>query len=557
MNGSIGLANGQDAGFGIRFDPTDLVLYKNAIIRAVDVLPASINEQLQLVIYEDKNVVHSQSVPAAQVVTGAMNRINLNRDVVINSSKELAILYYIRSAGYDKGPAVAGKGDVVDLGGGSWGSAASLGFNYNFIMAAYVEPGQVSVGYNIYRGGTRIDTLIGELGYADSLATQGLSACYQVTAAYDGDTQIESAKSNTSCLFIKAQLRLTVDTASRMEAEPNPEFSAHADGNFLGSDTEGTILPHVTFSSAANITSPAGTYTVSPVVVESNSLHDRYTFISIGDSLRVRAVPTVITRQPAHSALCVDDPSPAVGLSVASSGLDVVYHWQRLSERDSTWNEVRETYSSGLETLGEFVLNPVSVADAGIYRVLVKGRSTEQMSDTVTLRINLPQDNILVQQWDDVLTINNKFATNGGYSFVRYQWYRNGEAIDGATRQYLQLPKAGDNATYSCELKTSREEPLGVCPFVWSGGEVQQAIAVFPNPAKEGEAISVLLRSEAEAGTVVNIFGVSGELLRASIPMSGASASIDLGGLPQGVYLLQVAQPSGEKRVIKIVVKSK
>jgi hypothetical protein len=557
MNGSIGLSNGQDAGFGIRFEPTDLALYKNAIIRYVDVLPASVNEQLQLVIYEDKKVVHSQSLPAAQVMVGEVNRINLNRDVVINSAKELAILYYVRSASYDKGPAIAGKGDVIDLGGGSWGSAASLGFNYNFIMAAYVEPGQVAVAYNIYRGGNRIDTLIGALSYADSLATQGFDTCYHITAVYDGDINIESAQSNSTCVFIKAQLRLTVDSASRMEAEPNPKFTAHADGNFLNSDTEATILPHVTFTSSANITSPAGTYTVSPVVLESNALHNRYTFVSVPDSLRVLATPTRIIRQPANSDLCVDDPSPAVGLSVAASGLDVVYHWQRLSERDSSWSEVRQTFSSGTETVGELLLNPISVADAGTYRVLVKGRSTEQMSDTVTLRINLPQDNLLVQQWSDVLTVNNRFATNGGYSFVRFQWYRNGEPIEGATRQYLQLPKGGDNATYTCQLKTSREEPLGVCPFVWTGGEVQQAIAVFPNPAKEGEAIRVQLRSEAEAGSVVNIYGLGGELLRGGIPMQGASADISLGGLPQGVYLLQVAQPTGERRVIKIVVTSK
>lgn len=42
----------------------------------------------------------------------------------------------------------------------------------------------------------------------------------------------------------------------------------------------------------------------------------------------------------------------------------------------------------------------------------------------------------IAQRWNDVLFVMNK-DYNGGYDFVAYQWYKNGEKIEGATQAYL------------------------------------------------------------------------------------------------------------------------
>ena len=81
------------------------------------------------------------------------------------------------------------------------------------------------------------------------------------------------------------------------------------------------------------------------------------------------------------------------------------------------------------------------------------------------------------QRWDDVLGILNA-DNNGGYDFRTFRWYRNGQAIDGATEPYLYVEeklKAGD--TYSVELLVPGEERgLTTCAYVIPAAAASQAM---------------------------------------------------------------------------------
>jgi len=67
------------------------------------------------------------------------------------------------------------------------------------------------------------------------------------------------------------------------------------------------------------------------------------------------------------------------------------------------------------------------------------------------LVVNYPVS-VLTQRWNDVLAVKNK-EYNGGYTFSVFQWYKNGEPIEGATGSYLYLPQGLDfTASYSAEL---------------------------------------------------------------------------------------------------------
>lgn len=59
---------------------------------------------------------------------------------------------------------------------------------------------------------------------------------------------------------------------------------------------------------------------------------------------------------------------------------------------------------------------------------------------------------ILAQRWNDVLAVKNE-DYNGGYKFVAFQWYKNGQIIEGATSSILYLPEGLDlSAQYSVLL---------------------------------------------------------------------------------------------------------
>jgi hypothetical protein len=59
---------------------------------------------------------------------------------------------------------------------------------------------------------------------------------------------------------------------------------------------------------------------------------------------------------------------------------------------------------------------------------------------------------VLAQRWNDVLAVKNE-DYNGGYEFIAFQWYKNGQIIEGATSSILYQPEGLDlNAEYAVLL---------------------------------------------------------------------------------------------------------
>ena len=57
---------------------------------------------------------------------------------------------------------------------------------------------------------------------------------------------------------------------------------------------------------------------------------------------------------------------------------------------------------------------------------------------TLPFEIRYPAS-VIEQKWNDVLYVLNS-RYNGGYTFTSYQWFRNGQPIDGEVTSYLYLP---------------------------------------------------------------------------------------------------------------------
>jgi hypothetical protein len=77
---------------------------------------------------------------------------------------------------------------------------------------------------------------------------------------------------------------------------------------------------------------------------------------------------------------------------------------------------------------------------------------------------------------------------------------------------------------------------------------------VYPNPVSQGTTLKVKSSVAMPQGTVANIFSTTGNLLKANVPLYGEESSIDISGLIQGMYILQVVTPDGIKQTTNIVV---
>jgi len=131
------------------------------------------------------------------------------------------------------------------------------------------------------------------------------------------------------------------------------------------------------------------------------------------------------------------------------------------------------------------------------------------VSDLYTFQfmVNVSSDYI-VNKFDDVVLCDNK--TN---SFSSYQWYKNGSAIDGATRQFYNDP-SGLVGTYSLKLKTAGGQDLQTCSKVLNIPKAKKvSVTVYPNPMKANQESTVKITGMSDEelqGSVMSVYNIQG-----------------------------------------------
>ena len=164
----------------------------------------------------------------------------------------------------------------------------------------------------------------------------------------------------------------------------------------------------------------------------------------------------------------------------------------------------------------------------------------------------------IAQKFDTLLVLLDA-DNNGGYSFSNYQWYENGQPIEGETTTYLYFnengPKPG--ATYSVGLVREGEtEMIMTCMFRMKGDNtpvdnvVSETLGLASNVVTIGERVVMVFESGAEC--VVRCWTSTGILLGTETLTEGGELSIT--PQQQGVYVLDIEQ-GGKRLLQKIVIK--
>ena len=87
---------------------------------------------------------------------------------------------------------------------------------------------------------------------------------------------------------------------------------------------------------------------------------------------------------------------------------------------------------------------------------------------TLTIGYSVPFDpnKLMARRWDDVLAVYNSEKT--GYTFVSYQWYKDGEPIEGETGPTLALDEIDFSGEYYVCMKTDNNTQVCTCPTKYS-----------------------------------------------------------------------------------------
>jgi carbon monoxide dehydrogenase subunit G len=233
------------------------------------------------------------------------------------------------------------------------------------------------------------------------------------------------------------------------------------------------------------------------------------------------------------------------GNSFTNPGDETYYLIECNDDKDSVnvtiENDTRATFDPGASFT-------IATPMPGIYtqQVVVtadNGRDTRVYTIVVERRFDF--DAIVEQKFNNTLVVNNNFDNNGGYEFVAYQWFKNGNMV--STRQSFS---EGDNASdlldptaaYYVKMTTVQGDVLQTCISTVELGATF-SLSVLENPVSFGRNLN--LRADfplAELeGAMYQIYTSAGRLIK-TLPVQGFDSSVSLSpSLPVGLYRVVLA----------------
>ena len=253
-----------------------------------------------------------------------------------------------------------------------------------------------------------------------------------------------------------------------------------------------------------------------------------------------------LTPEEADVNLCVEDKNVIVPFALNAGYID---------KYDVEYGD--DAKAAGLNNIADIDLNgndyfSIPVSDnvrPGHYTAYIN--FPEQLCEiepiVVPFSILYPSS-ILSQRWEDVLFVQNA-DYNGGYDFAAYQWYKGGEAIEGATASYLHVPEGLDtSAEYSVALTRSDDgvtvPTCPVTPRVVDG----VTLTLQQNVVPEGGEV----RLTSDRTGTATLYDVSGQLVSRHALEAGDNVLPAPGSA--GYYLLRVVLDNGRAETYHLQV---
>jgi hypothetical protein len=144
--------------------------------------------------------------------------------------------------------------------------------------------------------------------------------------------------------------------------------------------------------------------------------------------------------------------------------------------------------------------------------------------------------NLVIQIWDDVLSVVNEPANNGGYVFISYQWQKDGVNIPGETSGNIYFPDEAKDYTaqYSVLLTTNNGQEMQSCPV--NLRTIEGGLRAFPNPTSG----NVTIEDETlHAGDIIEFFDIHGQLVRQFTAEKNRTI-LNLSSFQKGTYIIKV-----------------
>ena len=235
-------------------------------------------------------------------------------------------------------------------------------------------------------------------------------------------------------------------------------------------------------------------------------------------SLSLFVDPTLEVVHPDTLQICPEDEVLYIPYSIVNGRMEAIeLHFDE------------EAYTSGFDSVYTFdASDPIAIdIPASLipnrYQAMLQYITPYCEMPAVPVCIELGYSSSIIYQSNGILALMNS-DYNGGYGFVSYQWYRDGEPIAGATGPNLSMTDDDRGHIYSVEtVRANDSVQLQTCPVVYGLTALDPSIV-------------------AESDLPLQIYTPLGIRLGECVDIQ------QLYTLPAGIYLL-----SNEKKTFKII----
>jgi len=208
------------------------------------------------------------------------------------------------------------------------------------------------------------------------------------------------------------------------------------------------------------------------------------------------------------------------------------------------------TYTSSDESIIKIVNNQIIILKLGYAKVTahLKGNNEFNEATSVTKDVTQKINGLVKKKFDDTLVFDN--SSN---NYIKWQWYKNGQKINGATGQFYNDPDKL-NGNYYAEVTTTNGLVFETCPVQFGSNRAMLGIKSTPNPAKSGNNIDILSDySESELkGAILIISDINGRKI-SEINNITKKTTIKT-PMNNGTYIANLYLADGRKADTKILI---
>ena len=226
------------------------------------------------------------------------------------------------------------------------------------------------------------------------------------------------------------------------------------------------------------------------------------------------------------------DTTPVTLTATASSGLPVTY----------------SVSDPNVATISGNILTLVHPGTA-IVTAHQAGDSNRAAAAPVTDTVVYKSGSLIAQHWSDAI-----FFDNSSGDYVKWQWYKNGDAVAGATDPYYnETPSL--NGKYYVIATNKNDKDVQSCILTITGGAaIPGGIKVSPNPASAGAQVTVTCNYPAAAldGATLQVLDLTGRI-RQQLTNVQPTMQVTMPS-DTGIYVVKLILTSGQRASTNVLV---